>query len=375
MASDESTRGGADSAEAPEDPVQHAIDWFNHDTTNTPQAIPRPAGPIAPGNLLTEAHRQAAFDDLLAPSASRLQDLVHAQATWLVRHMPSDHDPRALDSAQQAGRAWGILIATATDVLPSQEVITEVARQTRISLRAANEIPAQALKVSAAFNRADLLIPYDHAPDAVLVEDWNRLAACGPELPGAAARAADVLDLIAARVAGDDYDWMPTSAQQAAQLYDSVTRVQPLLTELTPLVPVRGQSDAGAAQERLLVLEQQGVLAAAATAAARARAVQQWAQEAAEPQLIRTRTVEAAAPGTRTLLVVNRVLAQADPDYRRSALVDIDPDRLAEIVQLIGQATARVPRPQQAQAGTRQQQNQHHQAGGHGGPGGNTPRL
>ncbi|MEU9421000.1 hypothetical protein [Streptomyces sp. NPDC048272] len=375
MASDEPTRGEAASAEAPEDPVQDAIDWFNRDTTNTPQDIPRDAGPIAPGNLLTEAHRQAAFDDLLAPSASRLPELVHAQATWLVRHMPRDHDPRALDSAQQAGRAWGILITAATtDVFPSQQVITEVARQTRISLRTANEIPEQALHASAAFNRADLLIPYDHAPDAVLVEDWNRLAACGPELPRAAARAADVLDLIAARIAGNDHDWMPTSAQQAAQLYDSVTRVQPLLAELTPLVPERGQSHADAAQERLLVLEQQGVLAAAATAAARARAVQQWAQQPAEPQLMRMRTVEAAGPGTRTLLAVNRVLAQADPGYRTSALVDIDPDRLAEIIQLIGQATARVPRPQRPQPG-KQQQGQHHQPGGHSGPGGSTPRI
>lgn len=374
MASDESPRDGAGSAETPDDPVQDAIDWFNHDTTNTPQDIQRGAQPIAPGNLLTEAHRQAAFDDLLAPSVSRLPELVHAQATWLVRHMPRDHDPRALDSAQQAGRAWGILIAAATDVIPSQQVITKVARQARISLRAANEIPEQALQVSSAFNRADLLIPYDHAPDAVLVEDWNRLAACGRELPGAAARAVDVLDLLAARIVGNDHDWMPTSAQQAAQLYDCVTGVQPLLAELRPLVPVRGQSDADAAQEGLLVLEQQGVLAAAATAAARARAVQQWAQQPAEPQLARMRTIEAAAPGARTLRAVNHVLDQADPGYRSSAFVDVDPDRLAEIVQRIGQATARVRRPHQTQPGT-QQRNQQHQAGGPNGAGGNTPRI
>ncbi|WP_327309797.1 hypothetical protein OG730_41680 (plasmid) [Streptomyces sp. NBC_01298] len=285
--------------------------------------------------------------------------------------MPSDHEPPALDSALQAGRAWGILLAAATDVHPSVQVVSEVARQTRISPRAAAEIANESLKTSAAFNRADLLIPYDDAPDAQLVEDWNRLAACGPELPGAAERATDVLDLITARISSDDHAWMNTAAQEAAQLYDSVTRVQPLLKELGPLIPSRGHPDAAAAQERLLALEGQGVLSAASTAAARARAIHDWARAESEPQLKRTRMVEAAAPGTRTLLALNRVLEQADPASRR----DVDPHRLAEIVQLIGQASARDRRTPQAPASTRPQPSRHPQLPHHGGPGGSTPRL
>ncbi|MFD6465399.1 hypothetical protein [Streptomyces goshikiensis] len=370
MAADESALDRRD-AQGP-DPVQDAIDWFTHDTSDTPQGIPRPEGPVAPGDLLTEALRQAAFDDLLAPSASRKPELVRAQAAWLIRHMPGDHEPHALDSAQQAGRAWGILIAAAaTDVHPSPHVVAEVARQTRISPRAADEIANQSLKTSAAFNRADLLIPYDDAPDAVLVEDWNRLAACGPELPGAAERAIDVLDLIAARISADDYAWMSTSAQEAAQLYDSVIRVQPLLHELGPLIPARGAPDAAAGQKRLLALEDQGVLTAASTAAARARAVHDWARAESEPQLKRTRMVEAAAPGTRTLLALNEVLERADPAGRE----DVDPRRLAEIVQLIGQASARDRQPTQAPASTRPQPSRPPQPPTPGGPGASTPRL
>lgn len=352
------------------DPVQDAIDWFTHDTADTPQSIPRPEGPVAPGDLLTEALRQAAFDDLLAPSASRKPELVRAQAAWLIRHMPGHHEPRALDSAQQAGRAWGILIAAATNIHPSPQVVAEVARQTRISPRAADEIANQSLQTSAAFSRADLLIPYDDAPDAVLVEDWNRLAACGPELPGAAERAIDVLDLIAARISVD-YAWMSTSAQEVAQLYDSVIRMQPLLQELGPLIPTQGHPDAAAGQERLLALEDQGLLTAASTAAARARAVHDWARAESEPQLKRTRMVEAAAPGTRTLLALNKVLKQADPTGRE----DVDPRRLAEIVQRIGQASARDRQPTQASASTRPQPSRHPQPPTPRGPGGSTPRL
>ncbi|MFE8941155.1 hypothetical protein ACFYNX_27235 [Streptomyces sp. NPDC007872] len=369
MAVDDSALDGR-SAQAP-DPLQHAIDWFTHDNTDTPQAILRPDGPVAPGALLTEALRQAAFDDLLEPAASRKHELVRAQAAWLIRHMPSDHQPRALDSAQQAGRAWGILIAAATDVHPSQQVVIEVARQTRISPRAADEIAIQSLKTSAAFNRADLLIPYDDAPDAQLVDDWNRLAACGPELPSAAERAGDVLDLITARISSDDYTWMSTSAQEAAQLYDSVTRMQPLLKELVPLIPARDHPNATAAQDRLLTLEQQGVLAAASTAAARARAVHDWARAEPEPQLKRTRMVEAAAPGTRTLLALNKVLVQADPVSQQV----VDPHRLAEVVQRIGQVSARGRQPTQTQSSPRSQPARHQQSPSHGRPDGNAPRL
>ncbi|MFE0779088.1 hypothetical protein, partial [Streptomyces sp. NPDC058861] len=368
MAADESALDRRDGQRP--DPVQDAIDWFAHDTSDTPQDIPTPGGAVGPGTLLTEALRQAAFDDLLAPSASRQQELVEAQAAWLIRHMPDDHEPRALDSAQQAGRAWGILIAAVADVHPSPQVVAEVVRQTRITPRAADEIANQSLKTSAAFNRADLLI-YDNVPDAVLVEDWNRLAACGPELPEAAERATDVLDLIAARISGDDYAWMSASAQEAAQLYDSVIRVQPLLQELGPLVPARGHPGAAAAQERLLALEHQGVLTAASTAAARARAVHDWARAEPEPQLKRIRLVEAAGPGTRTLLALNEVLERADPAGRK----DVDRHRLAEIVQLIGHSSARDRQPSKTSAGTRPKSSRHPHPPTPGGPNVDTPRL
>lgn len=94
--------------------------------------------------------------------------------------MPGDHQPRSLDSAQQAGRAWGVLITSDTEILPDQDVLTEVAARTGISMRAAHDIRGQALKTSATYNRADLLIPYDDAPEEVLIADWNRLAVCGP---------------------------------------------------------------------------------------------------------------------------------------------------------------------------------------------------
>ncbi|MEV5008929.1 hypothetical protein [Streptomyces sp. NPDC055692] len=42
----------------------------------------------------------------------------------------------ALDSAQQAGRAWDILIAAGTEVYPDQDVLTEATRRTGISARA-----------------------------------------------------------------------------------------------------------------------------------------------------------------------------------------------------------------------------------------------
>lgn len=255
--------------------------------------------------------------------------------------MPSDHQPLSLDSAQQAGRAWGVLITCDTEALPDQDVLTEVAARTGISMRAAHEIRSQSLRISAAYNRADLVTPYDDAPEEVLIADWNRLAACGPELPEAADRAQDVLELLTARVARtEDHDWMDATAQHAAQVYASVIRAQPLLASAAAVIPSQTHPDAEADQARLVELAQQGHLATAATAAARARAVQEWAtpDTAATPD--RTRTVEAAAPGTRTLLVLNQTLATLNPAQGPSAFTALDPQRVAQVVEAIGQLSA-----------------------------------
>ncbi|MER6474584.1 hypothetical protein [Streptomyces collinus] len=74
-------------------------------------------------------------------------------------------------------------------------------------------------------------------------------------------------------------------------------------------------------------LAQQGRLATAATAAA--RAVQEWVAADGAPAPDRTRTVEAAAPGTRTLLELNETLATLDPAQGPSAFTALDPQRVA----------------------------------------------
>ncbi|MEU6070529.1 hypothetical protein ABZ864_40345 [Streptomyces sp. NPDC047082] len=337
-------------ADQPDGTVERAIDWFTHDTESTRQTLDGPNGPISPGALLAAAHDKTRFDLLLPGTQENpAQALIRAQAEWLIRRMPSDHDPPDADSAQQAGRAWGALITPHDEDSPTRDVITEVARRTGMSGRSAGEIIVQARAVSAAYDRADRLTPYDHAPAQDLVEDWHRLVACGPELPEAAAHAQDVLDLLAARLTTTGHDWMAAAAQQAAQLYDSVIQVQPLLASMDSLIPKQDAPDADAGQQRLLELYQQGALTTAATAAARARAVQEWANRDGQPGTTRTRRLEAAGPGLRTLLGLNRALAELDavgdpssPTAVSHALTLHTPDgeHIARIVEAIGRLAA-----------------------------------
>ncbi|MFH0246070.1 hypothetical protein ACGRHY_27470 [Streptomyces sp. HK10] len=345
MAADEpATPGAGESARPPGDNVHKAIAWFAQDRSRTRQSIEHPGGVIAPGRLLESALFDVQVNRLLDGRASeQAQALVDAQTDWLIRQMPANHQPLSLDSAQQAGRAWGILITSDTDVLPDQDVLAEVSKRTKITVRAAEEIRHQARSTSAAYNRADLLIPYDNAPDEVLIADWNRLAACGPELPEAAERAQDVLELLTARITGtDDHDWMEATAQHAAQVYASVIRAQPLLAVAAAVIPSRNHPDAEAEQARLVELAQQGHLATAATAAARARAVQEWGAPDGAAAPDRIRTVGAAAPGARTLRDLNETLATFAPALGPAAFTALDPQRVAQIVDVIGQLSARM---------------------------------
>ncbi|MFD6329167.1 hypothetical protein ACFWGI_06260 [Streptomyces niveus] len=325
--------------------VSHAIEWFTTDRSSTYQAIEHRDGPISPSQLLSSARFDEEFNPLRDETAAdQSQALVHAQAGWLIRWMPSDHDPPSLDSAQQAGRAWGVLI-TANDshTLPDLDVLIEVATRTGISLPVAREINETARITRAAYNRADLLFPYDDAEDQVLVDDWNRLAACGPELPEAAKRAQDVLELLTARVTGiDDHDWMYAAAQQAAQVHASAIRAQPLLDAAAAVIPRQGQPGIAADQARLVEIVEQGRLTMAATAAARAQAVQEWANlnRSAEPD--RTRIVGAAASSVRTILNLNKTLAALDPVDGQAAFTTVDLQRIAQIVDAIGQLSIRM---------------------------------
>lgn len=278
-----------------------------------------------------------------------------------------------------------MLINSDTETLPDQDVLTEVAARTGISMRAAHDIRSLAHETSAAYNRADLLTPYDNAPEQVLTADWNRLAACGPELPEAAERAQNVMELLTARVTGTkDHDWMDAAAQHAAQVYASVIRAQPLLASAAAVIPNRTHPDAEADQARLVELAQQGHLATAATAAARARAVQDWATPDSTATPDRTRTVEAAAPGTRTLLVLNQTLAKLDPAQRPSAFTALDPQRVAQVVEAIGWLSAKMttilrtagPAPAASREQSTPQRPQHQQPPAPGqNRGGTTPRA
>jgi hypothetical protein len=371
------------SFEQPPSTIQRAIAWLTDDQTNTRQVIEQRDGPIVPGQLLESARFDAHVESLLPGATDQTTALIHAQAEWLIRRMPPEHSPPSLDSAQQAGRAWGVLIAADTMVLPDQDVLTEVSRRTGISTRAADEIQAKARSVSAAYNRAELLRPYDNAKDEALIRDWNQLAACGPELPEAAQRAQDVLELLTARVAGfHDYGWMDATAQHAAQVYDSVVRAQPLLAPVAELIPGRDQPDTAAQQARLVELDQAGLLATAATAAARARAVQEWADHDGPSEPDRTRRVEAAAVGMRTLVQLNKTLAALDPTQRQSAFTSLDPKHVARVVEAIGRLSAEVRSAfrtvdRHPAAPTDKPAPQHHQHPPTTGPnpGGGTPRA
>ena len=388
MAADEPDAGlpGGDAARQPWDNVHNAIEWFTEDRSHTRQTIEQSDGPIDAGQLLGSARFDVQVNRLLdGQSAEQAQALVRAQAEWLIRWMPSDHHPLSLDSAQQAGRAWGILITSGTEALPDQNVLTEIAARTGISIRAADEIRSQARSTGTAHNRANLLIPYDDAPDEVLIGDWNRLAACGPELPEAAERAQDVLELLTARVTGtEDHDWMDAAAQHAAQVYASVIRAQPLLASVAAVIPSRDQPDSEGDQARLVKLAQQGHLTIAATAAARARAVQEWAGPGGATTPDRTRTVEAAGPGMRTLVQLNETLAALDPDRGPSTFTALDPQRVAQVIEAIRQLSTKMttvlrtastlPATSGEQPTPQRPQQQHPPTPGES-PGGNTPRA
>ncbi|MGW3387324.1 hypothetical protein [Streptomyces cinereoruber] len=383
MGADEPDARGAGGAAArpPRDNIQNAIAWFTEDQSRTRQSIETPDGAIAPGQLLASARFDEQINRLLdGQDEEQPRALVQAQAEWLIRRMPSDHHPLSLDSAQQAGRAWGILITSDTDVLPDQNVLTEVSERTKISRRAVEEIRDQARSISAAYNRADLLFPYDNAPDEVLIADWNRLAACGPELPEAAERAQDVLELITARLADtDEHEWMEATAQYAAQVYASVIRAQPLLAVTAAVIPSRSHPHAEADQARLVDLAQLGHLATAATAAARARAVQEWVGPDGTADRNTIRTLEAAAPGARTLLVLEETLSTLDP----ALASPLNPERLAQFVDAIGQMSAKMRTvlrsagdlPSQSREQPAPQRPQHQQPTHGQNPGGATPRA
>ncbi|MET8102913.1 hypothetical protein ABZV29_41920 [Streptomyces sp. NPDC005236] len=96
----------------PDQPTRHnvsnAIKWFSADRSRTHQAIPHSNGPITPGRLLDWARFDIQLNQLLdEKGAKQSHALIRAQAEWLIRWMPMNHNPPALDSAQQAGRAWG----------------------------------------------------------------------------------------------------------------------------------------------------------------------------------------------------------------------------------------------------------------------------
>lgn len=329
MATDTPGSGGGSGADEPDSTVQQAIDWFSSDTTTTLQALryPAPGARSAPGALLAAARRDAEFDRLLPGSAvDRARSLKEAQAEWLIRRLPDQERPLA-DTAQQAGRAWGILITAKTRVLPTQDVVAEVVRRTGLAHSAADEIVFQARNTSAAYNRAEQLSPYDNAPDQALIDDWNQLVACGAELPDAATRAREVLELLTARTTGShDHHWMGEAAQHAAQVYDNVIAAQPLLEPLAAHVPQAGQPNAAAAQARLINYDREG-LDYAATAAARARAVQVWAERGGVPKIM------AAGPGMRTLVRLNRALLALDPSRRLTTVLDLDDHHFTEIAR------------------------------------------
>ncbi|MGP3951265.1 hypothetical protein [Streptomyces sp. 7N604] len=372
-------------ADQPDDSIQAAIRWFSLDTAATRQAIPRPdrPQPTGPGTLLADATYDLQFERLL-PGEGRERALVDAQATWLIRRLPAGHQPPSLDSAQQAGRAWGVLIAAHTDVLPTQDVLTAVARRTGMSVRAADQIIAQARTTSAAYNRATSLVPYDHAPDEALIADWNRLAACGPELPDAAERAHDLLELLAPRITGaDDYTWMNPTARQVAHLYNTIVQAQPMLPSLSRIIPDKGAPNADAGQDRLVEMQQQGALTSATTAAARAQAVLDWANRAGTPNLARTNALEAAGPGMRTILELNRALAALEPAQSRPLELVLAPQRVAQVVEAFDRLVARIsedphlpsPLPSATHRPGRHPHasERHHQPPAPG-PGGGTPR-
>ncbi|MET8676100.1 hypothetical protein ABZW18_00460 [Streptomyces sp. NPDC004647] len=296
--------------------VQAAIRWFDSDTAPTPQVSRRGIRePRAPGTLLSTA-RAALELDQLRPGAGHQRHgsaeedaaLVQAQVNWLIRRLPAEHHPTALDSAQQVGRAWGVLIGGATSmtgeagILPTDQVLAAFRHSTNLTLEAAEELVFQARETAKAFNRADALAPYDHTSQERLIVDWHRLAACGPELPDAARLAEDVLELLEARASATiQRDWMTPSEQFVADRYETLARLNTTLEPLARLLPAAPSPASTAILVQLAAPPRQDELTEAATAAARARAVADWFNRkgAAEPS--RPHIVEAVVPRMRTI--------------------------------------------------------------------------
>ena len=94
--------------------------------------------------------------------------------------------------------------------------------------------------------------------------------------------------------------------------------------------------------------------------------------------------MEAAAPGTRTLLHLNETLATLDPAQGPAGFTALDPQRLAQVVKAIGQLSARMStvlrtastRPAASREQPTPQRPQHQQPPTPGqSPGGGTPRA
>ncbi|MER5890606.1 hypothetical protein ABT160_42840 [Streptomyces sp. NPDC001941] len=331
-------RGGDEDADLAWNMVRVAIEWFTSDRTTTRQAIDLPDGPTAPGRLLEIARFQAQANDLMnTGDQEQERTLTQAQAHWIIRQMPAGPQPISIDSAQQAGRAWGVLIAADSQVWPDAHVLAAVSALTGLTQRACDEIRYQAQRICGAHARADLLVPYDNAPDQHLIRDWNDLAACGPELSEAATLSQEVLELLTARVSGnEEYDWMDVTAQQTAQVHATICRAQPLLSPVAALIPNSSREDPEAGIRRLRELTEQGHLATATTLATRAAALEEWTGPPRGPNADRTRIVEAAAARVRMLHQLNESLAalDLDPPPSHSAL---DARSLAELAQAFGE--------------------------------------
>ncbi|WP_326581735.1 hypothetical protein OIE69_44005 (plasmid) [Actinacidiphila glaucinigra] len=285
----------------PDDSVDAAIRWFAADTTHTRQALDHAGSttPLAPGKLLQEARHDLHFEALL-PDSSRVAQLAEAQATWLINRFPRGHARVSIDSAQQAGRAWGVLIAADAGCFPGNDVLAAVIRRTGLPAHAAAEITAQARATSMAYNRADLDLRADHVHNEVLAADWQQMAACGLELPEAADKALQLLELLGARESQQpQFRWLTPAVDRVARVLHAAARAQPLLVSLTRMLPTGNSSVEKARQAEMVKAYEMGLIELSLTAAARAHAVNEWAKSA--PGL-RAHALSSAGPRMRTLL-------------------------------------------------------------------------
>ncbi|WP_371591225.1 hypothetical protein [Streptomyces sp. NBC_00470] len=251
--------------------------------------------------------------------------------------MPDDHQPVALDSAQQAGRAWGVLIAADHFVLPDPDALAAVIDRDGISPTAARELRDQAELTGTALQRAHELSPYDGAPESLLVADWRQLAACGPELPDAATAAYEVLEQLAARtVSDDDHAWMDSShARDTARLVAALAGTDPLLAPLTQLLTSPEQPYPDVRQARLREPDLRHRVMLAATAYARVHSVLTSPTRAGGHPIGDRRTaVEIAAPAVRTLQGFNAALSTLTTDQGAApAEMELDHSQLRSLVR------------------------------------------